>query len=187
MCFYSGYFEAALRDGTFKEGRIGELGLPDEEVDTFAKFVGWLYNGATLAPIGDSGALCKLWTFADRRRIPLLANHVINMLRDDVVEHWRLPVEQLRFIYENTLPNAGLRRLVVMLISRTCSGPSIMGDENRRYWPADAVWDVLTAVWRLKQERKVNRIEKDELMTLDLCEYHVHPEGVRCKPKCLWD
>ncbi|KAF2214130.1 hypothetical protein CERZMDRAFT_8286, partial [Cercospora zeae-maydis SCOH1-5] len=115
LTFYSGYFEAAFRDGTvFREAKTGVSPI-------FEQFVHWIYSrridcGSDAEPFH---ILCRLWVLADRREVPLLMNECINTMRDKSSELWMAPAICLPYIYKNTMPGSAMRRLLIQLIART--------------------------------------------------------------------
>jgi len=177
----SGYFVAALKDG-FAESKQGFIELPDETVGTFRRFFTWLYTKKIELPEKPADMTCyseivNLWFFADRREIPLLMNEAVSALRDENVKRWKLPTAHLRLIYENTSPTAGLRRYVRQVVG-LCGGESFL-DELKKEYSKEVLWDILDVVWRLKLAGTAIATP-DDLSRLDLCEYHVHEEGVKC-------
>lgn len=184
MSYYSRYFEKAL-NGQFKEAKLLVIDLPTEEPKTFERFVGWLYTRKLDLPTQAKAheyfqAICEAWAFADRREIPLLANVLIDAMRDGVVDIWKIPTSVIGYIYDNTTAHSGMRRLTVRLIS-SMGGPSTMESKGlETQWPKEAVWDVLRAVWELKSAGQATLMGKDEAKKLRLCEYHDHEQGVAC-------
>jgi len=181
---YSDYFAAATRsDSPFKESTEGIIHLPTERVSVFADFVNWLYTGSLPRSIDDQRpdyrVLCELWVLSDRRGVPLLMNVAINEIRQRFVQAWSLPLNQLEWIYVNTVPEAGLRRFMVAIFGQT-GGPTNLQDSNPGMWPKDALWDVLGAVWKLQREGVTKRMSKEEVAKMEMCQYHVHDEGVKC-------
>ena len=180
LCHYSAYFEAAL-NGKFAEAENGKIDLPEEDVDTFERFVFWLYTGIFHAPENVTTrytTLCQLWVFGDRRQIPLLSNNMIDRLRDAMVEHWKAPTVQLKFIYQNTHADSALRRFVIWDFSNTC-GLDILGAESRSIWPEDATWDLVKAVWKLK-ESGAKKLTRDDVGKVDMCQFHQHEGSEKC-------
>ena len=83
--FYSSYFRAAL-DSDFVEGSTNKIEFLEEDVDTFERFVFWLYSRTfDRDDTWDFNAKIELWTFGDLRDIPLLQNLVINEIRNEVI------------------------------------------------------------------------------------------------------
>ncbi|KAK4954410.1 hypothetical protein LTR10_007841 [Elasticomyces elasticus] len=181
--FYSGYFEAAMKDN-FKEGTLGLIELPTEDVATFEMFVRWLYTRKLPEPpaTGDNFKnLIDLWLFADRRECPLLANQSLDAVRDETVRNWQLPTNKLQNVYDNTAESAGLRRFIIFLFGQI-GGSGFLGETHRQDWPAAAVWDLAKYLWKLKEE-KAPIMSKADLAKLITCAYHTHETGVECPKK----
>ena len=178
--YYSGYFEAAL-GGSFAEATSRIVKLEEEEVSIFKRFVLWLYTGKYTPPEDASynfDAICKLWVLGDRRQIPLLANAMVDLLRDEIVRLWNLPTGALGFVYRNTTTESGLRRFMIWVIS-CIGGDRFADDTKRKEWPADATFDLLRAVWKLKMDG-AQIMSKDALGKFDMCPFHQHEKNERC-------
>ena len=179
LCYFSGYFRAAL-SGKWVENSERVLELPTEDISIFAKFAGWLYTTS----ISDNSEwptfdeICQVWAFADRREIPMLMNAMINTLSFKVNEEQSFPTEQVGFIYDNTTPEAGLRRLISDMAGRLRYPDQLLTDENRQHWPADAVWDLIKMM--CAQTRKRRDKQATAKHPHPLCDFHCHEEGVRC-------
>ncbi|KAK5688688.1 hypothetical protein LTS10_000666 [Elasticomyces elasticus] len=183
VSFYSGYFEAAVKK-TFKEGSEGVIELPTEDVAVLELFVRWLYTRRlpeTPATGDNFNILVNLWLFTDRRECPLLANQLLDAMRDEIVRLWQIPTYELHNVYENTTESSGLRRLCLYIISRT-TGASKLTDANRARWPADALWDLAKSIGQLRED-KTREMGKDELAKLSMCQFHTHENGVECSKK----
>ncbi|KAK5688686.1 hypothetical protein LTS10_000664 [Elasticomyces elasticus] len=178
--FYSGYFHAALKRH-FLSKSDGMIKLPEEDVDTFRIFVTWLYTGqiSFAEPGKVYPKLLALWAFADRRGIPLLMNEAINAILMEYLITLQLPTRRLCEVYELTVPGAGLRRLVVHLISHQWNAKTFMAECGKMELPPDAYRDILCAVWRLKDERGAERMKLWEVG--QVCEFHEYEEGVKCE------
>jgi len=180
LSFYSKYFDAAL-NGRFKEAKLLVLELATESVSTFEHSVTWLYARQlpTSGPLRNRyQTLCELWAFADRREVPMLMNATVNGIRDETARTWQVPDTTLHFVYEATVPTAHLKRLIVMLLSRHGGSSMLRADLHER-WPEEAVWEMLCAVTKLKEETNM-ALSKEGLKVMDMCEYHSHEDSVKC-------
>jgi hypothetical protein len=180
--YYSGYFEAAL-GGSFAEATSRIVKLDEEEVWIFKRFVFWLYTGKYTPPDDandDYEAICKLWILGDRRQIPLLANAMVDMLRDEIVRLWTLPLRphSFEYIYQHTTAESALRRFMIWVLSTT-GGTSVVNDSRLREWPADAIFDLFQAIWKLKLDGS-SLVNKAALAKTDMCPYHQHEKDVKC-------
>ncbi|PPJ55834.1 hypothetical protein CBER1_07453 [Cercospora berteroae] len=179
LIFYSGYFEGALRHSSpFTEARDGVFWLPDTDVDTWERFMVFLYRGE----VDEDGAnplkvLCRLWVLADRREVPLLMNKCIDNIRKEVTAVWCSPAEVLPYVYANTAPGSALRRFVLLLSARAGQfakvsplHPSIAG-----YFDEESRRDLLQLIWEFDDERVWR---ESDVYDLDPCpEYHSHGPG----------
>ncbi|EMC99029.1 hypothetical protein BAUCODRAFT_387901 [Baudoinia panamericana UAMH 10762] len=184
VSYYSGYFQAALKENTFQEGQSKRIELPDEEVETFEHFVGWLYTRVLPGNSDDYTAeyngLIKLWILGDKRQIPLLMNVTIDAMRDVLVKRWILPRMSLGLIWENTAPGAQLRRFWIHLMAQVGLRSSLK-DEHKEFWVKDALWDVFRASYEMWRNGRATTLNKDAIAKLDLCEYHCHEDGLKCE------
>lgn len=191
--FYSGYFRAALSGG-FAEAMQRVIKLPTEELAVVELAVTWMLrrqlNVDFKSPAkGDTGLLlCKLWTFADRRDMPMLANVTIDHLRSHLFKQWYPPTRQMvQFSYANTTEDAALRRFLAFFMVVTCS-PRSLRQKTNHGWPHEATLDLLEAVYEGK-DHGVHRsgvdptgtLRQEIVQTANMCEYHVHGKGVTCK------
>ncbi|GIZ45778.1 hypothetical protein CKM354_000893100 [Cercospora kikuchii] len=183
LCFYSGYFDACL-NGQFAEAFRGAVDLAEDDPGTFKHFVAWLYtrqlplNHEAETGGGQWQSIIRLWVLADKREVPLLANRCINALRELIAVRWEVPINRLKFVYGNTTPDSPLRRFIIFYIA-VASGLQVK-DEQRQNFPADALWDML----KLSYNRDTSKyMSFDEILAMDLCQYHQHEKDVRCPPE----
>lgn len=195
LCFYSGYFENALKQH-FIEGQSGHVNLPTENPDSSEAFRKWIYtrgaaaNGSKneiegLSPRPCTRAAVKLWVFADAHTIPLLQNLAINAVHDKLIEYHEgnygyFPGHDptlLAYVYENTTSNAPLRRYFRTLFALT-NPKRPFPDSFFIDVPQEVLVDIVKRTWIL--HRKVHTVE--DLKRWDMCEFHVHGEGEHCAP-----
>ncbi len=176
---YSGYFDAALKDG-FKEGQTGIIELPDEDALLFKRFVFWLYTGVFERPQAQDNFhdIVRMWVFADMRQVPLLANLMIDSARDETVEKWKMITSELRFVYENTPPESRLRRFMIWAISNFATSKALEHIPQAA-WHQDATFDILKAVWSMKEQGTVS-LKKEDFAKINTCQWHQHEDGVTC-------
>ena len=183
LSFYSGYFNTAL-NGEFSEAKSGIIELPTEEIETFERFVLWLYTGHFERGIGwDYETITKLWLLGDRRGIPLLQNLALNEIREYHGSEWQVPTGVINLAYQESFAKSPLQRFLIYLISTYSAANIVLGPELKDYneWGKEALWDLARAVWTAWESGKVqNARSKDELAKSDLCAYHVDEEGVQC-------
>lgn len=182
LTYYSGYFVGALQ-GRFSEASSGSIRLPTEEPATFEVFLKWIYTrrieyegiAVGLSRGLFTEKLFKLWVLADAHEVPLLQNEVLNLLHLKIADTLLLSTPLLKYLYEHTTPNAPLRRYYIKILATIGSEHDHLGTKSE-YWPREALLDVMKHLW--VWDRKPSG--KLGLWRWDLCEFHVHEEGVQC-------
>lgn len=179
--FYSGYFQLALKnieEGRFVESVENMITLPDEELEVFKAFKTWLYTRKLPEPNrGSSGIylmLVKLWCFGDRRQIPLLQNECVRIITVGMKTFNIVPTASLEFIYEHTLVQSPIRRLIVYAATKI-SVPGSFEGENGDDWFKESLLDLVKMKILQTRPPTWEEIEAKE------CEWHIHEEGVTCK------
>ncbi|SMR62535.1 unnamed protein product [Zymoseptoria tritici ST99CH_1E4] len=121
LCYYSGYFKAALR-GRFIEARTKHIDLPSNEIDVFTAFVHWIYTRILPGPDEDAAiaTLSQLWVFGDQRQIPLLQNEAIDQIARAASKQGHIPKAFVPYVYCYTTCNSPLRRLAIDLVCKGC-------------------------------------------------------------------
>jgi hypothetical protein len=115
LIHYSGYFRNALKDA-WAEGTDKTVKLPGEYQDAFEIFYNWLYTRTMYTPT-DKGeiplgyrSIVESYVFGDAHQIPEFSNAALNTLVQKIDQEALFPVEELEYIYENTLPDSLLRK-----------------------------------------------------------------------------
>ena len=187
LCFYSEYFRVALRD-EWTEGKDNELALPTEDPATFRLFRDWLY----LQKVVDATTnhyeaphtievLCDLWAFGDRRGVPLLMNEAIDVIRNQVVKSTSAAIKNMPTIYANTMPGSKLRTFMVDLFTKHDSGVSFQAHYEAR-WTVESLLEVVRQLQlRALRKQGVGDQRREDVAKWDMCQYHVHNDGERCK------
>jgi hypothetical protein len=176
LSFYSGYFAGLFRSD-LAEAASGEITLEDEEVEVFDQFVVWLYSRQVASQESASfHQFVKLWLFADRRIVPLLKNSTLGAIRDKLLVEWQPQLHNLGLVYEHSAKGSGLRRFLIDFVAWTGSNGTV--DRIVNECSKEVVADILRAVWSRPLPRKMSA---DEFRTLNLCPYHDHEDGVRCR------
>ncbi|KAH0367800.1 hypothetical protein KCU65_g4458, partial [Aureobasidium melanogenum] len=183
LTFYSDYFRGAF-NGSFKEAAEGKLSLLDEDVEVFDIFHKFLYTGS----IGDgqghnlrSDTLIKVWVFGDRFLIPCLQNSAIDALDTRLHIRHTIPTLSIKLIWENTLPNAPLRKYVLDVVVYTGDMIDILSPDHEQQWPREALLDLARA---LSSKAVIEQTLDSELCSMPKrpkCYYHVHAEGEKCE------
>lgn len=180
LCFYSGYFAAAL-NGEFIEAKKKLIQLPTEDPATFRLVGHWIYTRRTLGLEGGEETswcdLIGLWVFADAHDMPLLQNEVINVFHQQVIKVWRNPLSHLQDIYDTTVVGSKLRSYAMDVICFSTQQRLAMRPEDEYQWPKEALIDLARRLWNDDFKRQ----GKAQLEKWDICgQYHVHEDGVKC-------
>lgn len=187
LAFYSGYFRAAL-NGRFTESRTKVIKLETEEPAVFEGFLLWLYTcKARTDVITEDNAgeyftsIVKLWIFADRRIIPLMANDMIDHLQQCVLTAWSIPTNTINIVYSNTTEESALRRMLVNMYASLASDDlaSIMTHDA-----GDSIKNFLIDLVRslIADGPRKPLLTKEQYKRVEMCpRFHVHEEGVKCK------
>ncbi|KAG9666959.1 hypothetical protein KCU95_g18048, partial [Aureobasidium melanogenum] len=179
LFFYSDYFRTAFK-GSFREANEGKLSLPEESTKTFYIFNSFIYTGQLRDMDSVIGielrayTLCALWIFGDKYLAPAFQNTVIDHLVERT-EKVQKPLDKLMtYIYEGTLVDAPLRKLVV---DWQVYGGNPTTKETLSHWPAEAVTDLAIAnAGRQCKHFNSKKLPQDR----DRCHYHVHGKGEHC-------
>jgi hypothetical protein len=127
ICESSSFFKAAL-NGTFKESAEGKVILPEDDPDTFERFLQWIYTKAYNVPplaYSSSEKICKqswhyvrLYVFAEKTHVESLKDHTICQLftlHQPSRTTQSVEYECVEFAYNHTLPESALRILLVAM------------------------------------------------------------------------
>ncbi|KAL9051666.1 MAG: hypothetical protein Q9162_005875 [Coniocarpon cinnabarinum] len=180
LCHYSTYFHNAL-EGHFRETREGVVHLEDEDPVLFNRVVRWLMTGTivdhesnTLQDLKDS---CSLWMFGDRRSMPALQNSAIDAFREVDLRYWYWDKSIIRYVFENTMPNARLRSFVVEnFVNTACGeffdlGPN-SSSETGSGLPHEFWRTALTTFFRVAEQGGRPPDARKWLRQLNTCQFH---------------
>ncbi|THY29894.1 hypothetical protein D6D01_03442 [Aureobasidium pullulans] len=180
LAFYSDYFRGAF-DGSFKEATDRKLSLPDDCIGVFNVFNKYIYT-RQLSDGEDSDVSWELivgcWLFGDKYIIPSFQNKIMDVLYSKSLKLKVIPTKSLKLIYNDTLPGAPLRRILVDWAAFRGNMKLMMSTEMNFQWPREALVDLATILGGKKAEEigvfalPVNNAAK--------CYYHVHNEGESC-------
>ena len=117
LCDTAPYFRVALT-GYFWESETQILELPEDDPSVFEHFLLWLYNGDIFDENDDLesipwGMLIDLYLFGEARGIPCLQNDTIDKFIDKGNHVGNVPTHCLHKVYNHTMVEAPLRRLIV--------------------------------------------------------------------------
>jgi hypothetical protein len=113
--YHSRVFKTAF-DGNFAESETQSIDLDDVDTEVFGLFVQWLYTQDLRSvdkdyPMGD--LLIKLWVLADRLIAPKCQNSTVCAIEARLRRDKFVRTDQVKYIYDNTIPGSPLRRLIV--------------------------------------------------------------------------
>ena len=143
--------------GKFLESSTLSVHLEEENPAVFDLFVTWLYT-QRLLPSNTSPMdinwrlLAELYVFADRRRSPRFANAVTDILAAKALGGKIPAYSTIEWIWENTSPEATLRRLMVDLFASLVNLDFYLNRKNHQdVLPLDFVCEVLRKSYQLRQ------------------------------------
>ena len=150
LCDTSGFFEAAL-NGNFKESKSQTIEMAEDDADVFHRFQYWAYTGVIeREPRNPSDiswhTLIDLYVFAEARCIPALQNTAIDVFIRKHESSPRAPIEEYRYIYENTAEKSPLRKFLAKWAAHR---GSLSKDWffDRSIYPVDFVIDLSLALY----------------------------------------
>ncbi|KAI4103909.1 MAG: hypothetical protein LQ339_004026 [Xanthoria mediterranea] len=173
LCHASPVFRAMMQHN-WKEKQDGCIVLKDEDPEVFRRFIYWLYNGTvldfdeTIQPI-SSRELALCYFLADRRDIPALQNHLIDLILDTpcTLSYFLSEVQPL--IWANTPEQSPLRKLLVDMMAFAADIPRIFEEENEMdCFDKCFVVDVLIRTHRTPKFTGWKNFHERR------CDYHVH-------------
>lgn len=186
LAFYSGYFEAALSDEFIKAGEQ-KVYLEDQDPSVVNAFVKWCYSRQISPRYDEKGAkyrpLFDLWVFGNHHTVPLLQNELCATIVHQHAEDDASFSIELDRVYLATHPGAPLRRLVMALLASDCDIDKHMSPEGNSHFCRDALVDLVLALYAMVNEKQSHPAAPGELYRWDLCQFHVHEEGVKCPEK----
>lgn len=136
LCFHSEFFDRGFFSG-FRETESQEMQFPEDDPKCIEAFGAWVQTGVISLDIiyggkpGDRGLidddgkqiwdvmiLSRLWVLGNKLLCKAFCNTVMWMLLDSLVEKGRevIDYKEATYIFENTVPESKLRRLVMDFI-----------------------------------------------------------------------
>ena len=113
----SPFFEKALR-GEFQDKTM-TVTLPEDEPDTFATFLRWLYSDTidVSEQKNPFTRVVRLWVLADRLQIPTLKNKAMRLIPAAYQRQnlWSMTTATVNWLYSNTTAGSPMRRVFVDL------------------------------------------------------------------------
>lgn len=172
---------------TCKESEEKTIKLPETEVSIFDLFFEWMYsdkrlpNYLVLELDKDNGkrlALAKLWVFGDLYAAYDLQNASLDALRDSLNKRRAMPApEVISYVYSNTVPGAGIRKLLVDYCIETRDITKVMDPAKKRVvqWDGDFCQEAFYHFAARFHDGGRDLEKADDVWTeRDECEYHVH-------------
>jgi len=121
LCDEVPFFKAAFTK-EFKEASEGALHLPEDDVDTFERFLQWIYSGEyNLSGLETETEaderylqLAMLYILADKLQVPRLKNNVIDKLFEMKAKANRVPQRTaVSYVFKSSMGNSQLRKFMV--------------------------------------------------------------------------
>lgn len=156
LCDTSGYFRAAL-NGNFQESKNQAIEMAEDSADVFCYFQYWAYTGVIEQKPRDSTeiswhTLAGIYIFAEARCIPALQNMAIDIFIGKHESSPRAPIEEYRYIYENTAEQSPVRRF---LAEWAAHRGALSKDwfHDRTIYPTDFAIDLSLALYDRAQNK----------------------------------
>lgn len=204
MSSASDFFRSAFNSG-FKESFEDRLLLPEDDPHCFELFVRWLYARATAAPPDNpaarpplatsllfGGSQCiqtylRLYVLASK----LLVEELENICVDEVSRYYKVgtrrpDVRDVQYIYDNTVPGAGMRslmreRLTLGLFRGRQNNPVTAEWREILNETPDLGFDIVNEVssyhWISGGNAPARTVSEE-------CVFHRHEKGEFCRPGC---
>lgn len=141
LCDASSFFKAAFTS-QFREGSEKKMDLPEEDEALFDLFVQWLYHRQYEIPPspkdkakngGRYMQTMKLYVFADKYDISSLRSLIVEKMFA-VDKKGVLTLDAVAYLYENTSPNASMRRLLADWYACSYPSPWYQSDPIRKWF-----------------------------------------------------
>ncbi|KAL8898476.1 MAG: hypothetical protein Q9192_002062 [Flavoplaca navasiana] len=173
----STFFNAALT-GSWREAEEDTVRLVEEVPELFAIYVVWIYGHDWTVDHNrrehSLAICCRLYVLADVLGSEELGNLMIDQIRDIVARpHLDLTCETIGYVYDNTLPESPLRRLIVDILTW-----ELKPDKNLVTEVPECLYDIVW-VFINRQNKKIS--DKKPYADKIACKnYHVHRDGTPC-------
>lgn len=179
--FSSDYFEAAMKKGTFKEGKDSCIEIADVEKRCFSQLVAWMYHRKfeDYGGADSYNALLALFIIADRFMIPFLGDVLINRMHEKALAEYPPLLPLVDVAYDNTQEGSGLRRFAIDLWVKS-SSKMLVKRTRGTDWDREILCDVMEAMFEDRDDLASGAGWKARLLKMDLCKYHAHKEDERC-------
>lgn len=153
----------------------------EDDPSAFAIYVEWVYAGRIWRKTqphdfqdAEFLGLVRAWILGDKFLDHRFKNAVVDCLIAKIAEEGRLDLTLPQAVYDNTLQNAPLRRLLVDLYVWHGHKDWVIYSSTTDCKPAAFLSDLSTALFERHSQAA---FLKDQCPPFNLCMYHVHPEG----------
>ncbi len=156
VCHYSPVLRAAF-NSAFIEGQTQTYTIEEFDDTTGWLLAHWLYS-QDLDIVGEmkrleaEHTLAYLWVLGDKLLIPRLQNQILRKMGDLFKESRKLPLQPLKYIYENTTKDCGLRKFMVHRCA--CYLPPKVYHESADKFPIEMLLDLAEAWTKLQVHEK---------------------------------
>ena len=130
--------------------------MAEDRADVFSYFQYWAYTGVIEQKPSDPSeiswhTLAGIYIFAEARFIPALQNMAIDILISKHESLLRAPIEELRYIYENTAEQSPVRRFLAERAAHRGNLKDWFHD--RTIYPTDFAIDLSLALYDRVQKK----------------------------------
>lgn len=144
---------------------------------------GWLYTNTLQTISGERGidissrVLYVLYSHADRYQIPAFKNAIIDQFLDRILDRrpsYRALKAFCALPPQSAFYRAFINGMAAHILQR--DNMAVLAEEKVSYWTAKALADLA----RRLADANWRSVHGGEASEFDKCNYHEHPEGVRC-------
>ena len=166
ICNASPVFKAAFQ-GAFKEGEWKTLELKETTCLAVNDFIFWLYRGVCPSPPEEDNEYllryATLYTFAERYEILKMKHDAlaaaVHRASEDGFTH--VDVFTTKYVYENTVPGDGFRRLLVCICAYNVAPVYFENKKMEEYYRESPSEFVLDSVMEMGRN---NFVPKDSII-----------------------
>jgi hypothetical protein len=143
LCHYSDYFRALLNGG-WKDS-AGNISLDDVSPKIFGFFF-YRLNTGELSPIDRDHTdiwdiILRSYHFADFYMIQGFASRVLDLFISTLITEWKISLDILVAIYDNTPESSMLRKVLAKFLFETSD--MAVTPEQRKVFPSEILWDII--------------------------------------------
>ena len=188
LCGRSDYFKACF-EGNFNEAQQKELSLPEDDIKSFALFVGWMYGGflKRVNSKDEIPAYFRLVVFANKLCLEYLQNEAMDcILRFHRTNPVGIDYQTLHYLYENTSNQDCIRLYSLAIVAWAAVSEHWVGlPESYHHLVregGDLAVDFAHSLLVLEDVTKGDDeiIRKYDPRRLSNCTYHKHTSTPKC-------